>query len=90
MTILAWLIVGLVAGWGANRLIGSGSYGLIGDIVVGILGAVVVAWLVTPLLGIDVIGINLTSIAVGGIGAVILIAFFRALSPGRGIWHLRR
>ncbi len=81
MTILVWLVLGLIAGWIASLLVG-GGYGLIGDIVVGILGAIAGGWLATRYLGIDVTGVNLTSIAIGVGGAVILIIIFRALAPG--------
>ncbi|MCL5960558.1 MAG: GlsB/YeaQ/YmgE family stress response membrane protein [Chloroflexi bacterium] len=90
MSILTWIILGLIVGFVASRLMGAGGYGIIGDIVVGILGAVLGGWLASPLLGIDVTGINLTSIAIGIVGAVILIALFRALLPGQSRWHLRR
>jgi uncharacterized membrane protein YeaQ/YmgE (transglycosylase-associated protein family) len=90
MSILTWIILGLIVGFIASRLMGAGGYGLVGDIVVGILGAMVGGWLAFPLLGIDVTGINLTSIAIGIAGAVILIAIFRALSPGRSRWNLRQ
>ena len=83
MTILAWLVLGLVAGWLASVLMGAGGYGLIGDIVVGILGSIVGGWLATQLLGIDVTGLNLTSIAIAVVGAIILIVLFRAIAPGR-------
>jgi len=72
MTILAWIILGLVAGWLASHFMGAGGYGLIGDIVVGILGSVVGGWLATRFLGIDVTGLNLTSVAVAVAGAIIL------------------
>jgi uncharacterized membrane protein YeaQ/YmgE (transglycosylase-associated protein family) len=80
---LGTLVLGLVAGWGANRLMGSGRYGVIGDIVVGILGAFVGGWLAVRLLGISVTGLNVTSIAIAVVGAVIAIAVFRALAPRR-------
>lgn len=83
MSILAWIILGLIVGFIASRLMGAGGYGLIGDIVVGILGAIIGGWLATQFLGIDVTGVNLTSIAIGVVGAVILIIVFRALTPGR-------
>ncbi len=82
MSILSWIVLGLIVGFLASRLMGAGGYGLFGDIVVGILGAVVGGWLATQLFGIDVTGVNLTSIAIGVAGAVILIGLFRALSPG--------
>lgn len=83
MTILAWIILGLIAGWLASMLMGSGGYGLVGDIVVGILGAVVGGWLGSMLLGVDVTGLNVTSVVVAVVGALILIAVYRALAPGR-------
>ena len=83
MTILAWIILGLVAGWLASRFMGAGGYGLIGDIVVGILGSIVGGWLAARFLGIDVTGLNLTSVAIAVGGAIILIVIVRALVPGR-------
>jgi len=81
--LLVSLFLGLIAGWGAGRLMGSGRYGIIGDMVVGILGAFVGGWLSERLLGIGVTGFNVTSIAIALIGAVIAIAIFRALAPHR-------
>lgn len=83
MTILAWIVLGLIAGWLASTIMGAGGYGLIGDIVLGILGAVLGGWLGSQFLGVDVTGINVESIAVAVVGAIILIVLFRALSPGR-------
>ncbi len=81
--LLATLFLGLIAGWGASRLMGSGRYGVIGDVVAGILGAFVGGWLASRLLGIEVTGLNLTSIAISVVGAAIAIATFRALAPRR-------
>jgi len=83
MTILTWIVLGLVAGWVASRIMGSGGYGLIGDMVVGILGAIVGGWLGATLLGLDVTGFNVTSVALAVVGAIVVIALFRALSPHR-------
>ena len=58
MTILTWIVLGLVAGWVASLIMGAGGYGLIGDMVVGILGAIVGGWLGATLLGLDVTGLN--------------------------------
>lgn len=82
MTILVWLVLGLVAGWIASRLVGSGGYGLLGDIVVGIIGAFVGGWLGSTLLGLDVTGLNFTSIVLAVGGAALVLVLFRALSPG--------
>jgi len=83
MTILTWIVLGLVAGWVASLIMGAGGYGLIGDMVVGILGAIVGGWLGSTLLGLDVTGLNFTSVALAVVGAIVVIALFRALSPGR-------
>ncbi|MHB1417059.1 MAG: GlsB/YeaQ/YmgE family stress response membrane protein [Chloroflexota bacterium] len=83
MDLFSTLVVGLIAGWLASRLMGAGGYGLIGDIIVGVIGAFAGGWLATQFLGIGVTGINLTSVAIAVVGAVILIAVYRALMPGQ-------
>ena len=74
MGILAWLVVGLIAGWLASQVMRGGGYGLIGDIIVGIVGALIGGFLAATLLKMPnaVNGINITSILVAFIGAVIL------------------
>ena len=85
MGILAWLVVGLIAGFLASRVMRGGGYGLIGDIIVGIVGALIGGFLAATLLKIPnaVNGINITSILVAFIGAVILIAILRMVSGRR-------
>jgi uncharacterized membrane protein YeaQ/YmgE (transglycosylase-associated protein family) len=83
MTIAVWIILGLVAGWLASLIVGSGGFGLIGDIVVGILGALLGGWLASTFLGVDVTGLNVASVAVAVGGAVLLIAIFRAVRTSR-------
>ena len=84
MGILSWIIVGLIAGWLANQMMRSGRGGAGTDIVVGIIGALVGGWLAGELFGIAnaVNGINVGSIVVAFLGAVVAIAVVRAL-PGR-------
>lgn len=83
MSIIAWIVVGLVAGWLAGMVMKGGGYGAIGDIIVGILGALVGGFLASVLFGSDFLqGINILTIVTAFIGAVILIAVVRAL-PGR-------
>src|ERR1700736_5238720 len=72
--VLWWLVVGLVAGFLASRVMRGGGYGVIGDIVVGFTGALLGGWL-AGVLGIGVGSSSLTvSIVVAFIGACILIA----------------
>ena len=85
MGILAWLVVGLIAGWLASVVMRGGGYGLVGDIIVGVVGALIGGFLASQLLNIPdaVNGINFTSILIAFIGAVILIAILRLFSGSR-------
>ena len=85
MSILSWVIVGLIAGFLAGKVMRAGGYGLIGDIVVGVLGGLIGGWLATSVLkiGATVNGINVESILVALVGAVILLVLLRALNVGR-------
>lgn len=84
MGILAWLIVGLIAGWLAGMVMKGGGYGVVGDIIVGIIGALVGGFLASWLFGAQdaINGINFVSLLTAFLGSVILIAIIRAL-PGR-------
>lgn len=85
MSILSWIVVGLIAGWLAGKVLRSGGYGLIGDIVVGVLGGFIGGWLATNVLkiGAEVNGINVESILVALGGAIILLVLLRVLGGGR-------
>lgn len=79
MGILAWIVLGAIAGWITNMIMG-GTEGVIGTIILGIVGAVVGGWLAGTVLGIaDVTGLNVQSIIVSVIGAVVVVAAYRAL-----------
>ena len=80
MSIIAWLVVGLIAGWLAGMVMKGGGYGVVGDIIIGIIGAVIGGFLFS-LLNLPAYGL-LGAIVVSFIGAVVLIAIVRAL-PGR-------
>jgi uncharacterized membrane protein YeaQ/YmgE (transglycosylase-associated protein family) len=79
--IIAWLLVGLIAGWLAGQFMKGGGFGLIGDIVMGIIGAFIGGLLFAFLLPGSSVGM-LGSVVVAFIGAVVLILAIRAL-PGR-------
>ena len=76
--ILAWLVIGAVAGWLAGQLMKGGGFGLLVDIIVGIVGAFVGGW-VAGLLGISIGGGWIASIITATIGAVILIFLMRLI-----------
>ena len=83
MGIIAWILLGLVAGWLAGQVMKGGGYGLVGDIVLGIVGAVVGGFLASSLLGLDVNGFNVMSILIAFVGACLVIAISRAFTGGR-------
>ena len=78
MGILAWIVVGLIAGWLAGQVMKGGGYGVIVDIILGILGGVLGGWIFGAL-GIWHGGGMIGSIIVAFIGAVILVAITRVL-----------
>jgi len=78
MGILAWIVVGLIAGWLAGQVMKGGGYGVVVDIILGILGGVVGGWIFGAL-GIWHGGGMIGSIIVAFIGAVILVAITRVL-----------
>jgi uncharacterized membrane protein YeaQ/YmgE (transglycosylase-associated protein family) len=84
MGILAWIVVGLIAGWLAGTVMRGGGYGIIGDIIVGIVGALLGGYIAANFLGMPdaVNGINLGSIVVAFLGAVVVIAILRVLTGG--------
>ncbi len=85
MSIVGWIVLGLLAGWIAGMIMRGGGYGIIGDMVLGILGAIVGGWLTGTLLGRDMVnGFNIESLVVAVIGAIVLIAISRLFS-GRGV-----
>lgn len=81
MGLLAWIIVGLIAGWLTGQVMRGGGYGVVGDIILGIVGGIVGGFIAGAVFGIPdaVNGINPTSVIVAFIGAVIVVAIVRAV-----------
>ena len=82
MGILSWVVVGLLAGWLAGKLVGGQGFGCLGNMVVGVVGALLGGWLSSTYLGLDVTGINPISIIIAVGGAVLFLGILR-LIPGR-------
>jgi uncharacterized membrane protein YeaQ/YmgE (transglycosylase-associated protein family) len=81
--IIAWIVLGAIAGWITNMIMGGGE-GVIATIILGIIGAVVGGWLAGTVLKVaDVTGVNVESIVVAVIGAVIVVAVYRMLAGRR-------
>jgi len=88
MTLVAWLVVGAIAGFLASEIMGTRE-GLVMMVVLGIVGAIVGGWVAADVLKIaDVTGINLTSIIVAIVGALIVIVVWDAL-VGRRSYNRR-
>lgn len=83
MGIIAWIILGAIAGWITNMIMG-GKEGVIATVILGIIGAVVGGYLAGTVLKVaDVTGINIESIVVAVIGGVIVVAVYRLLMGRR-------
>jgi uncharacterized membrane protein YeaQ/YmgE (transglycosylase-associated protein family) len=78
MSLLTWIIVGLIAGWLAGQVMKGGGYGLVVDLILGILGGIVGGWLF-GMLGVWPGGGIIGAIIVAFIGAVILVGITRLL-----------
>jgi len=85
MGILSWIVVGLIAGWLAGLVVKGGGFGCVGDIIVGVVGGLLGGWLASTFfhMGDPMSGINIESIVVAFIGAVILIIILRLISGRR-------
>ncbi len=79
--IIAWVIVGLVAGYLAGKVMKGSGYGLVGDLIVGLIGAFVGGLLFGSLVNAEYALIG--SIVVAFIGACLLIVVVRFVAPGR-------
>jgi uncharacterized membrane protein YeaQ/YmgE (transglycosylase-associated protein family) len=80
MTILSWIVVGLIAGFLAGVVVKGSGFGLIGDIIVGVIGGLLGGWISVNLLHLgDMTGINLESILIAFVGAVILLLILRLI-----------
>lgn len=83
MSIISWLILGLVAGWLAGQFMKGSGYGIVGDVVMGIIGAFVGGFIASVLFHVDVTGFNIPSLIIAFVGACIVIAVYRALTGTR-------
>jgi uncharacterized membrane protein YeaQ/YmgE (transglycosylase-associated protein family) len=82
-SLLVILVVGIVAGWLAGRVMEGGGFGLIGDLLVGLVGAFIGDWLL-PQLGIH-LGAGIIALIINAfIGAVVLLLILRLATGWRG------
>lgn len=79
MSFLAWIILGLIAGFIGSKIVNKSGEGIFLDIILGIVGAVVGGWLFSAFGGHGVTGVNIYSIIVAVIGAIIVLVIYHAL-----------
>jgi uncharacterized membrane protein YeaQ/YmgE (transglycosylase-associated protein family) len=89
MSILAWMVLGLLAGFISSKLVNKTGEGVILDIVLGIVGAVVGGFLFNRFGASGVTGLNLYSLLVAVVGAVLLLVAYHAIRRRNLAWYRR-
>jgi uncharacterized membrane protein YeaQ/YmgE (transglycosylase-associated protein family) len=85
MSILAWIVLGLIAGFIASKLVNRAGGSLVLDLVLGVVGAFVGGFLFTRFGAAGVTGFNIYSILVATAGAVVVLFIYHALSGRRAL-----
>ena len=80
MGIISWLILGLIAGFIASKIVNKTGSGLIMDIVLGVIGAFVGGWVFSFFGHTGVTGLNIPSLIVATIGAIIVVLAFHFIT----------
>jgi uncharacterized membrane protein YeaQ/YmgE (transglycosylase-associated protein family) len=79
MSIIAWIVLGLIAGFIGSKIVNKSGEGLVLDIVLGIVGAVVGGWLFAFFGAQGVTGFNLYSLFVAVIGAIVVLVIYHLI-----------
>ena len=79
MSFLAWIVLGLIAGFIGSKLVNKTGEGFIGDVLLGIVGAVVGGWLFSTIGQPGVTGLNIYSVLVAVIGSVVLLMAYHMI-----------
>ncbi len=85
MSIIAWIVLGLIAGFIASRIVNSAGSGLIVDVLLGVVGAIVGGSLFNAFGAVGVTGFNIYSILVATIGAIVILWLYHAIFGRRTI-----
>ena len=83
MSILAWIVLGLIAGFIGSKIVNKSGEGVILDIVLGIVGAVLGGWVFTRFGAVGVTGLNLYSLLVAVVGSVLFLVVYHAISESK-------
>jgi uncharacterized membrane protein YeaQ/YmgE (transglycosylase-associated protein family) len=82
MSVLAWIVLGLVAGFIASKIVNHTGEGVILDLVLGIVGAVVGGWLFQTFGMPGVTGLNIYSLVVAVVGAAVFLVIYHLFTRG--------
>ena len=83
MSFIAWIVLGLIAGFIASKIVNKTGAGVVLDIILGIVGAVVGGWLFQTFGMVGVTGVNIYSILVAVVGAIVVLAIYHTVVRGR-------
>ena len=83
MSIIAWIVLGLIAGFIASKIVNKSGEGVVLDIVLGVVGAIVGGWLFSVFGMSGVSGLNMYSLLVAVIGAVVVLFGYHAITGRR-------
>ena len=79
MSLLAWIVLGIIAGFLGSKIVNKTGEGLILDLVLGIIGAIVGGWIFSFFGQAGVTGLNLYSLVVAVIGAIAVLLAYHAM-----------
>ncbi len=79
MSFIAWIILGLIAGFIGSKIVNKSGEGILLDIILGIVGAVVGGWIFSFFGGHHATGLNLYSLLVAVVGAIVVLLIYHAL-----------
>jgi uncharacterized membrane protein YeaQ/YmgE (transglycosylase-associated protein family) len=79
MSIFAWIILGLIAGFIGSKLVNRTGEGIILDVLLGVVGAIAGGWLFNRFGAAGVTGLNLYSLLVAVVGAVVVLLIYHAI-----------
>jgi uncharacterized membrane protein YeaQ/YmgE (transglycosylase-associated protein family) len=85
MSIIAWLILGLIAGFIASKVVNKSGEGVVLDIILGIVGAVVGGFLFSVVGAAPVTGFNIYSVIVAVIGAIVVLVVYHAITGRQAV-----
>lgn len=85
MTVLGWIVFGLITGFVASRIVAQRGQGCILNVVLGIVGAVVGGAMFASIGGTGITGFNVYSMFVAIIGAIVVLIVYHAITGKRGL-----